>query len=98
VTQPYEIDSYNMATKISTQLHERGSVELEYGEDSELPADKERPNYLFKKRKKSLCRKLKYHDDNCYPPGPDSPADVKFLFRTASGLLGGVDMDAADLP
>jgi hypothetical protein len=58
MTRPKDIDDYDQETKQSTYFHERKIVEIEYGSDSKLPPDLDRPCYLFKDRDSSLLKML----------------------------------------
>lgn len=58
MTRPSEIDDYDELTKKEAEMHERLIVEIEFGKDSKLTPDSQRPTELFNKRENRSCKVL----------------------------------------
>jgi hypothetical protein len=56
MARPYDVEDYCDTTKENARLLEEKIIELEYGVDSGLEPDSQRPTYLFRKREDSMCK------------------------------------------
>jgi len=56
MARPYDIEDYCDTTKENARLLEEKIVEMEYGKDSGLEPDIQRPTYLFRKLEDSVCK------------------------------------------